>query len=104
MDFATNRIATQRIKALFFSARENIKNNPDLAQRYVDIARKVAMAARVRLPKKFRRQVCRKCKSFILPGINCQIRIKPKRESHIVITCFKCGKHTRIPLKRKKIK
>ena len=101
MDAATKRIATQRIRRLFRLARETIHEDPALAQRYVNMARKVAMAARVRLPKEYRHQVCRHCKSFILPGVNCRVRIKQRREPHLVITCLNCGKQTRIPLKLK---
>ncbi|MGB9740157.1 MAG: ribonuclease P protein component 4 [Candidatus Bathyarchaeia archaeon] len=101
MDAETKRIAMQRINMLFRLARETYVEDSALAQRYVDIARKIAMAAKVRLPKEYRRQVCRHCKSFILPGVNCRVRIKQRREPHVVITCLKCGKHMRIPLKNK---
>jgi len=101
MDAATKRIAMQRIRTLFHLAKETIHEDPALAQRYVNIARKVAMAAKVRLPREYRRQVCRYCKSFILPGVNCRVRTKQRREPHLVITCLKCGKQTRIPLKEK---
>jgi len=101
MDPTTKRIAMQRIRTLFHLARETVQEDPALAQRYVDIARKVAMAAKVRLPKEYRSQVCRHCKSFILPGVNCRVRIKQRREPHMVITCLNCGKQMRIPLKRK---
>jgi len=101
MDPTTKRIAMQRIRTLFHLARETVHEDPALAQRYVDIARKVAMAAKVRLPKEYRSQVCRHCKSFILPGVNCRVRIKQRREPHMVITCLNCGKQMRIPLKRK---
>ena len=101
MDPTTKRIAMQRIRTLFHLARETVHEDPALAQRYVDIARKVAMAAKVRLPKEYRSQICRHCKSFILPGVNCRVRIKQRREPHIVITCLNCGKQMRIPLKRK---
>ncbi|MBS7616228.1 ribonuclease P [Candidatus Bathyarchaeota archaeon] len=104
MDSDTKRLALSRIQTLFNLARETYLENPVLAQRYVDIARRVAMAARVRLPKEYRRQVCRYCKSFILPGVNCRVRIKQKREPHVVVTCFNCGKHMRIPLKSVKEK
>ncbi|MFQ6065575.1 MAG: ribonuclease P protein component 4 [Candidatus Bathyarchaeia archaeon] len=96
---ATKRIALQRIHTLFHLAREVIHEDPELAQRYVSIARKISMRTRTRLPKEYRRQICRHCKSFILPGINCRVRIKHKREPHIVITCFNCGKHSRMPIK-----
>jgi len=101
MDATTRRIALQRIRTLFRLARETIHEDPVLAQRYVDTARKVAMAAKVRLPREFRRQVCRHCKSFILPGVNCRVRIKQRREPHVVITCLNCGEQMRISLKRK---
>jgi len=102
MDAAIKRIATQRIQTLFRLARETFQEDPSLAQRYVDLARKIAMAAKIRLPKEYRRQVCRHCKSFILPGVNCRVRMKQRREPHVAITCLKCGKQMRIPLKRKK--
>jgi len=101
MDATTKRIALQRIRTLFHLAREAIHEDPELAQRYVDIARKVAMAARVRLPREYRRQVCRHCKSLILPGVNCRVRIKQRRDPHLVITCLNCGKQMRIPLKQR---
>ena len=104
MKTATKRIAIQRVRKLFHLAIESIHEDPALAQRYVNIARKVAMAARVRLPREYRRQVCRHCKSFILPGVNCHVRIKQKREPHVVITCLNCGKHMRMPLGKGKEK
>ena len=101
MDADTRRIAMQHIKTLFHLARETIHENPDLAQRYVSTARKIAMAAKVRLPKEYKRQICKSCKSFILPGINSRVRVRQRREPHMVITCLRCGKQTRIPLKEK---
>jgi ribonuclease P protein subunit RPR2 len=98
------QIALQRINTLFSLAREVIHEDPKLAQRYVEIARKIAMRTRLRLPKEYRRMVCRHCKSFILPGVNSRVRIQQKREPHMVITCLNCGKHTRIPLKNRRRK
>ena len=102
MNVATRRMAIQRIRRLFRLAREIITEDPALAQRYVNMARKVAMTARVRLPKEYRHQVCRHCKSFILPGVNCRVRIKQRREPHLVITCLNCGEQMRIPLRKRK--
>jgi ribonuclease P protein subunit RPR2 len=102
MGGASKHIAMQRIKTLFGLAKKTVHEDQALAQRYVEIARKIAMAASVRLPKEYRLQVCRSCKSFILPGVNCRVRIKQRREPHLVITCLNCGKHMRIPLREKK--
>jgi len=104
MDASTKRLAMQRIQTLFRLAKETFSENPSLAQRYVDTARKIAMAAKVRLPRKYKRQVCKHCKSFILPGVNCRVRIKQQREPHVVITCLNCGKQTRLPVKKKEVK
>lgn len=101
-DNVTRQIAMQRIRTLFQLARNVYAKDPELAQRYVDIARRIAMAARIRLPREFRRQVCRHCKGFILPGVSCRVRIKQRREPHVVITCLKCGGYMRIPLGKRK--
>lgn len=97
-------IARQRVQTLFNLAREIYDEDPLLAQRYVDIARKVAMTAKLRLPRQYRYQICRHCKGFILPGANCRVRIKQFREPHVTITCLKCGKQKRIPLSRKNMR
>ncbi len=99
---STKKIALQRVHTLFNLAREVIHEDPELAQRYVQIARKIAMRTQLKLPKEYRHLICRKCKSFIFPGVNCRIRIQQRREPHMVITCLNCGEHSRIPLKRRK--
>ncbi|MCW4027993.1 MAG: ribonuclease P [Candidatus Bathyarchaeota archaeon] len=99
---SVKQIALRRIRRLFRLAMESIHTNPKLAQRYIDIARKIAMRTRLHLPKEYSRMICRHCKSFILPGVNCRVRIQPRREAHIVVTCLVCGGHMRIPLKGRK--
>ena len=100
----TKQIALERIRILFRLARGAIHENPELAQRYVKIARKIAMGTKLRLPQEYRRMVCRHCKSFILPGVNCRVRTQSRREPHIVVTCLNCGQHMRIPLRGKEQK
>jgi len=96
---ATRQIALERIRTLFRLAEETIHDDPRLAQRYVEIARKIAMRTKLRLPREYRRMICRHCKSFIFPGVNCRVRIQSRREPHVVVTCLVCGKYTRLPLK-----
>jgi len=95
------RIALERISILFNEAREAFDCEPELAQRYVNLARKIGMRYKVRIPMEFRRIICRRCKGLILPGKNCVVRIRQERETHLVTTCLNCGKLMRIPLKRK---
>ena len=96
------QIALERVHKLFGLAKEVMHENPERAQRYVQIARRIAMRTRTRLPKEYRLLLCRQCKSFILPGVNCRTRIQQRREPHLVITCYNCGHHSRIPLKDRK--
>lgn len=97
------RTATQCVQTLFLLAEETYLKDPELAQHYINIARKIAMAAKMRLPKECRQRICRHCKSYILPGVNCRVRLKQQREPHVTITCIKCGRSMRIPLKRKRM-
>ncbi len=92
-------LALQRIHRLFKLAFENVNSDPNLAERCVEIARRIAMKARVRLPREYRRFVCRGCKRFILPGINSRVRIQQRREPHVSITCLLCGHIMRYPLR-----
>ena len=68
---------------------------------YVLSARKIAMAAKIRMPVEFKRETCKECNSLFVQGVNCRVRIKQKREPHVVVTCLNCGNQTRILLKEK---
>ncbi len=96
------QIARQRIQILFGQAKTIFKTNPKLATQYVKSARRIAMAAKIRLPLEFKRQTCKNCNALLVHGSNCRVRVKQKREPHVVITCLNCGNQTRIMLEKKK--
>jgi ribonuclease P protein subunit RPR2 len=98
------QIAKDRITILFAEAKKIGRTNPKLAAKYVDSARRIAMAAKIRLPLEFRRETCKECNSLFVHGVNCRVRVKQKREPHVVITCLNCGNQTRIRLKQKPTK
>ena len=95
------QIATQRVEILFAQAKKVAKADSKLAAQYVLSARLIAMAAKIRLPVEFKRQTCKNCNSMLIHGVNCRVRIKQKREPHVVVTCLNCGNQTRIMLKNK---
>jgi ribonuclease P protein subunit RPR2 len=95
------QIARQRIQLLFEQAQKISKSDPKLAAKYIKTARRIAMAAKIRLPLEFRRQICKNCNALLVHGSNCRVRIKQKRESHVVVTCLNCGYQTRILLGKK---
>ena len=100
----TKEIAKQRIQILFQKARTIFHDNPQLSSRYITTARKIAMAARLPLPTVYKRQICKKCNTLLVQGENCRVRIRQKREPHVVITCLNCSSKIRIPLKEKREK
>ena len=97
----TNKIALERIQILFEQAESAFAKDPQRAQRYVDLARKIAQRTRTHLPPHLRRQVCRKCDAFLVPGSTSRTRIRQRREPHVATTCLKCGNIQRHPLKEK---
>jgi ribonuclease P protein subunit RPR2 len=104
VNFTAKQIARQRIQTLIQQAANTYKADPKRAQSYLWTARKVAMAARIRLPPTCKQQICKKCNTLLIPGESSRVRIKPRREPHVVVTCLECGYQTRIPLKAKKEK
>src|SRR5271157_67943 len=99
---SVKQIARQRIQTLFDEAKNVSRSDPKLAMQYVKSARRIAMAARIRVPIDFRRQTCKKCNTLLVQGYNCRLRVKQKREPHVVITCLNCGNLTRIILRKRK--
>ena len=92
MKNSQKQIATHRIQILFHNALTNAKNNPELAQRQAEIAKKISMKFKIKMPFEISSSFCKKCKKFIPPGIASKIRLGSKPKS-IRITCSYCN-HT----------
>ena len=90
---AVKQIALERMEILIDNAISNAKSNPKLAQRQALLARKISMRHKVKMPYVLRMAFCKKCKSFIAPGINSKIRLGRSSIKSIRITCNFCG-HT----------
>ena len=94
----TKQIAIERIDLLLTRADEIYLEEPDLALRYGELARKIAMKARIQIPKRWRLRFCNNCKRFIRPGINAHVRIKSGKQSSVIYYCEFCkeGKKKKI--------
>lgn len=88
---AVRKIALERMQILIENAISNAKTNPALSQRQASLARKIGMRHKIRMPYELRIVFCKKCKSFIAPGINSRIRIGRTSIKSIRITCNFCG-------------
>jgi ribonuclease P protein subunit RPR2 len=89
---ATKKIARERISVLFGQARDAFAAHPERSNRYVELARKIAMRQRVRIDREFRRQYCHHCYAFLVPGNNMRVRV---HRGNVVVTCGSCNKKTR---------
>ncbi|MFH1105676.1 MAG: ribonuclease P protein component 4 [Candidatus Aenigmatarchaeota archaeon] len=89
------KTASERVKILFALAEKSARDKPQMTKRYVELARKIAMRYNVRIPKEYKRRICKNCRMPLIPGFNCTIRSRSKKT---VITC-KCGNIMRFPYK-----
>jgi ribonuclease P protein subunit RPR2 len=92
-------IAKERVQILFKQAEDSFSKNNALANRYVTLARKVAMKVKIRIPLELKRKYCKHCYKFLMPGVNSRTRT---RDGKVIISCFECKKFTRIPVKKRK--
>ena len=87
------KIAMERMQILIDNAISNARTNPELSQRQASIARRISSKYKIRMPYDLRMVFCKKCKSFIAPGVNSRIRLGRTSVKSIRISCNLCG-HT----------
>ena len=91
-------IAKERIAILFEQAAAMFSENKSLSNRYVTLARKIAMKYKVRMSSEFRRMFCKHCYKFLVPGKNLRVRLG---EGKLIYYCLECKKFWRMPIGRK---
>lgn len=90
---AIRKIALERMQILIDNAITNARTDPELSQRQAFLARRISTRYKIRMPFDLSMVFCKKCKSFIAPGINSRIRIGRTSVKSIRISCNLCG-HT----------
>ncbi len=78
-------IALERIHTLFKEA----KLNPPKANRYVDLARRIAMKVNLPIPREYKRKYCKHCNNYFKSG-NYRVRTRNKM---VVYYCLNCKKY-----------
>ncbi|MDR0335143.1 MAG: ribonuclease P protein component 4 [Methanomassiliicoccaceae archaeon] len=87
-----SEIAMVRIERLMAMSREQASHGDiDLARRYVDIARRISMRTRTKIPKEH--IYCKNCFTPMTPG-TFRVRLGTHR---IIMVCAECGTVKRIP-------
>jgi len=90
------KIAKDRIDRLFSQADDIFSQDSALSDRYVDLARKLAMKFKVKLKSEYRRKFCKHCYKYLRSGANARVRTQ---NGKLVYSCFSCKKFSRFGLK-----
>ena len=90
MKKAKKEIATKRIHILFNNAVSNARTDAVLAEKQAKCAKKISMKYKIKMPYEIRSCFCKKCKKFIVPGINAKVRVGRSNVKSIRITCNFC--------------
>lgn len=94
---STKAVARERISILFLRAREAFAEHPERSNRYVALARRIAMRQRVRIDREYRRKFCHHCYAYLVPGRNMRVRV---HSGMVVVTCGECNKKMRFRVVR----
>jgi ribonuclease P protein subunit RPR2 len=93
------QIAGERIRILLQRAQKIKMDDCELARRYVELAKNIAVRYRVKIPKELKMTFCKKCLHLYRSG---RVRVRI-RKARIITTCLNCGFERRIPIKKYKI-
>ena len=89
-------IAKRRIRFLFDQAKDSFKNDSKLANKNIKLARRLAMKYKISLPSELKKKFCKHCHSYLVPGINCRVRIHKHR---VIYYCLSCKYYIRHPIR-----
>lgn len=96
-------IAGQRIDRLFELAKAEVRapggdsdGREQRCDRYIHLARMIGMRYRVRIPKRLKMLLCKRCYALLIHGRNARVRL---RGVYMTTTCLRCGKQMRRPYK-----
>ncbi len=90
------KIAKKRIEFLFKHAKEVFKEDSKFSDKYVKIARRIAMKYKIRLSSSIKKRFCKHCHKYLMPGVNCRIRLHKHR---LIYYCLSCKHYMRHPVK-----
>lgn len=94
-------IAKERIEELFKVAESLPKEELNLKNRYVELARQISMKFKVPIPSIYKRRFCKHCYTYLIPSVNSRTRVKDK----LVITyCQSCKKYSKFGYRKSSVK
>ena len=89
-------IAKKRIGFMFRQAKESFHKDSDLSDKYVKMARRISMKYKIKLQPELKKRFCKNCHKYLMPGVNCRVRIHKHR---VIYYCFNCKHYMRHQIK-----
>lgn len=86
------KIAKERIAILFSEAEKVFPSDKTLADRYVELARKISMKFNVRFTSEQKRRFCKHCYSYLVPSVNSRVRVRDKMIVNYCLVCKRFNK------------
>ncbi len=93
---AQQKIAVARIKLLFNEAKNVFNKDCKLADKYVKLARCIAMKYKIRLSSQLKKSICKHCHKYLVPSNNCRVRIHKHK---LIYYCLNCKHYMRYLIK-----
>ncbi|MCB9359482.1 ribonuclease P [Candidatus Woesearchaeota archaeon] len=87
------KVAKEHVKQLLSEASKVFDKDKKLANRYVEMIIAIRNKIKIRLSKEQKARICKECNSFLVPGKNCEVRIKNKS---IIYHCKECNAARRL--------
>eukprot|EP01119_Soliformovum_irregulare_P017289 TRINITY_DN5113_c0_g1_i1.p1 TRINITY_DN5113_c0_g1~~TRINITY_DN5113_c0_g1_i1.p1 ORF type:complete len:133 (-),score=13.11 TRINITY_DN5113_c0_g1_i1:119-517(-) len=96
----------QRINFLHQAAHfVSINGDQTLAREYGKQLKRIANGSVLRLESDVKSTLCKNCNSVLIPGLSATVKLKSKREQHLIKTCLHCGaikrRNTKLKLQKK---
>jgi len=90
-------VAEERVRKLLSIAKNRtvrMGGSDQLSKRYINMADSIISRYKISPIKEFKREVCPSCKSVLIPGVNCSVRLAGTY-GYIAYRC-KCGEETHV--------
>jgi len=78
---------------------DNTASSRKLARRYVLLAEKMSTHYKVKIPKALKSRICKGCGNFLVPGVNCGVRLASSH-GYVAYAC-ECGDEVHVHYKAK---
>ncbi|XP_020611109.1 ribonuclease P protein subunit p21-like [Orbicella faveolata] len=88
-----NQESCQKLNFLHQASHAVLAINPEnieMSRFYASTMKTVAEKVVFKLDPSIKRTTCKHCHALLIPGVTARVRVRRKRERHIVVTCLDC--------------